>query len=325
MSRNNPAPPALEAPAEDPLRWLTDEAPAILDHVRRQGAVVIRGLRLSDAADLAAARDALRLLPCHTTEQFATRDDRGTGVVTPIHWPEDRELCPFQEGSAGRAFPSLVLTACVRLPLAGCAHHLSDTRRLPELLPQPLADRIRRHGWVLTRTFHEGFGMSWQEAFSVATREELEAVLLREEIEATWLPGGALRTTRARPGFIDHPVTGEACWFNDLAFFNTGSLDPTERQIMTHAFGKDLPTHTTLGDGSAVSDGELAALQAGYVAVRREVAWQEGDLIVADNLLTAQGRPALKGSPQFLVAFADECLPSPLPTPRRSPDGFVMR
>jgi len=305
-SRTDVALPTLEAPAEHPLRWLEDEAPVVLDHVRRRGAVVVHGLRLSCPEDLAAVRDTMGLLPHRTSEQLATREERGNGVVTPIRWPEDRELCPFQEGSASLAAPSLVLTACVRVPpTTACQHHLSDVRRLPEVLPEALVGRVRTHGWALTRTFHEGFGMSWQEAFSVSSREQLQAVLLRDEIEAAWLPDGALRTTRRRPGFVDHPETGEACWSNDLAFFHTGSLDPTEREIMTRAFGEDLPMQTTIGDGSPLSDGELAALQAGYTAVRREVTWQQGDLVIADNRLTAQGRPALRGSPQLLLALAD--------------------
>jgi len=302
----------VEAPAGDPTGWLAAEAAMVLDHVRLQGAVVVRGLRISSPADLAAARGALGHAPHRATEKFAPREGRAGGVVTPISWPEDRELCPSQEGSSSLAPPTLVLTACVWLPSAGPQHHVSDMRRLPEVLPRALLDKVREHGWVLTRTFHDGFGMSWQEAFAVATREELARVLAREEIEATWLPGGALRITRRRPGFVAHPQTGEACWFNDLAFFNTGSLEPTEREVMTRAFGDDLPIQTAFGDGRPLSDGELAGLHAGYTSVRRVVTWQEGDVVVADNLLSAQGRPPLVGCPQLLVAIADNPGADPL-------------
>lgn len=325
-SQTDAALPVVEAPDGDPTGWLAAEAPVFLEHVRRHGAVVVRGLRMNSPEDLAAARDALGLSPHRATEHFAPREDRADGVVTPISWPEDRELCPSQEGSSTLTPPALVLTACVRLPRPGARHHVSDMRRLPEVLPDALVDRVRALGWGVVRTFHEGFGMSWREAFAVATREELERVLAREEVEAEWLPRGALRTTRHRQAFVEHPGTGEPCWFNDLAFYNTGSLDPAELEIMTRAFGQDLPMQTAFGDGRPLSAGELADLQAGYTAVRREVTWQEGDVIVADNLLSAQGRPPLVGSPQLLVSLADERgAESPVPPPTSPSDAISTR
>ncbi|MGZ0150532.1 TauD/TfdA family dioxygenase [Kribbella sp. WER1] len=304
----------LEAPAGDPMGWLTTEAPMVLDRVGRQGAVVVRGLQIGSPKDLAATRDALGHVPHRATEHFAPREDRAGGIMTPFSWPRDRELCPSQEGSCSLAHPALVLTACARLPRSGSQHYVSDVRRLPEVLPDELVERLRAFGWTVARTFHEGFGMSWQDAFGVMTREELEQVLAREEIDATWLPDGALRTTRHRSAFVDHPGTGESCWFNDLAFLNTGSLDPTEREVMRRAFGQDLPMETTFGDGQPLSTGELTTIQAGYTAVRREVTWQEGDVLVADNLLSAQGRPPLVGSPELLVAIADRRAAPPTPT-----------
>lgn len=308
----------VEAPTGDGARWLAAEASTVLDHVRREGAIVLRGLGTAGPQDLAVVRDALGHTPHRPTELFAPRADRGHGVVTPFDWPEDRELCPSQEGSSSLAPPTLVLTACVAMSRPGSQHHVSDVRRLPELLPVDLVERVRTLGWTVTRTFHEGFGMAWQDAFGVTTRDDLEEKLAREEIEATWLRGGTLRTTRHRAGFVDHPGTGEPCWFNDLTFYNTGSLDPDARTVMTRAFGQDLPMETALGDGQPLGADDLATLQAGYTAARREVTWREGDVVVADNLLSAQGRPPLVGSPEILVALADgprRDAPAPAPAP----------
>lgn len=239
-------------------------------------------------------------------EHLAPREKYDDGIMTPIRWPGDRELCPSQEASGSLSPPALVLTACVRLPQPECVHHLSDVRRLPNVLPDGLADRIRTLGWRMARTFQPGFGMSWQEAFSVSTPDELDHVLVQEMIERTWMPGDVLHTTRRRAAFIDHPHSGEPCWFNDVAFYNAGSLDPVDRAIMMRAFGEDLPMQTTFGDGQPLSAEDLAALQAGYAAVRRDVVWRQGDVVIADNRTTALGRPPLIGSPQFLVALADE-------------------
>lgn len=311
MIRSLQAPPGTAPPVmavasrADPAGWLRDYAATVREQVCAHGAVVVRGLPMRGAEDLAGARHALGLVAHDVAERLTPRDDLGHGVVSPIHWPDDRELCPFQEGSANLHPPTFVLTACADQPGEPTVHHLSDLRRLADTLPEALVARLREDGWALIRTFHEGFAMSWQEAFSVATRDELEALLLREQVEASWQSTGALRTTRRRVGLVEHP-DGRTHWVNDLTFFHTGSLDPEERAIMAAAFGDDLPMRTAYGDGSPVPDDELAALQRGYTAHRQDLTWAEGDLLVVDNLAVAQGRPPLTGRRQLLVALADD-------------------
>lgn len=292
------------ASGASPAGRLRDCAAVVLEQVRVHGAVVVRGLLVRGAEDLAAARDALGLVGHDVAERFIPRDDLGHGVVSPVHWPDDREMCPFQEGSASLHPPTFVLTACIDQPGEPTVHHLSDVRRLPDTLPASLVTRLREHGWALTRTFHEGFGMSWQEAFAVSTRDELESLLVGEQVEATWLPTGSLRTTRHRVGLVERPDE-RTRWINDLAFFHTGSLDSDERAIMSAAFGDDLPMRTAYGDGSPVPGDELAALQQGYTAQRQDLTWAEHDLLVVDNHAIAQGRPSLSGRRQLLVALAD--------------------
>ena len=309
--RQDTAVPSFDAPAESPHSWLRATAATFRDHILASGAVLIRGLPMQGPTDLIAARDALGVGVHHPVEDFTLRDGFGDDVVSPIRWPDDRILCPFQENSFNLTFPSVVLTACVTPPDSGGQHSLSDARQLADHLPAPLAHRIRSGGWTLTRVFYEGFGISWRDAYSVADRDELEQVFEAEGIEARWLPHGTLHTSRHRPGVIEHAATGEECWFNQIAFLNAGSLDPNERAIMAKAFGADLPMNTYFGDGSPLSEEDLTAVQDAYVAVSCDVPWQRGDLLIVDNVKIAQGRAPLEGSPEFLVTFGSE-----MPRPR---------
>ncbi|MFG3052273.1 TauD/TfdA family dioxygenase [Kitasatospora sp. NPDC048239] len=297
--------PSFEAPTDSPLPWLRGMTATIRDHLLVHGAVLVHGLPMDGPDRLAEARDALGIGSFTPTEVFNRRRDFGGGVISPISWPQDRHICPIQENSFSRRFPPVVLTACITPPEGDGRSHLSDARRIAGRLPAHLSDRVREGGWTMTRAFHGGFGIAWPEAFPVTDRAALEELLAAEGIEFDWLPNGTLHTVRRLPGVIRHPVTGEECWFNQLSFLNAGSLDPNERAYMTRAFGRHLPMNTFFGDGSPLSEEDVAAIDHAYDSVKTELPWRRGDLLITDNIIMAQGRSQVEGSPEFLVALGE--------------------
>jgi hypothetical protein len=319
-----PVLPAFAAPIDHPFSWLRGMAATIRERMLARGAVVLHGLPLTGPASLAEARDALAIERHTLTEAFNGRRDFGHGIVSPISWPLDRPICPFQEGAFSADYPSVVLTACVSPPEGDGQAHLSDVRRIAEQLPVHLADRVRADGWMLSRVFHVGFGISWQEAFSAPDRAALDRVLQAARIEAEWMPNGTLHTMRHRPGVVVHPATGKECWFNQIAFLNAGSLDPAERAVMARSFGRYLPMNTFFGDGSPLSDEDLTAIQDAYDTVKIGVQWRSGDLLVTDNISMAQGRSAYQGSPEFLVSLGGEwhSIPGPKPETQKASTSY---
>ncbi|MEY9933125.1 hypothetical protein ABH926_007778 [Catenulispora sp. GP43] len=309
------AAPVLQAPDADPLGWLAASAPTISARLLDTGAVLVRGLPASSPADLAAARAALGVQPFVSTEAFGHRSELAQGVLSPIRWPAGRELCPYQEEAFGTIVPGTVLTACVRPPDSGGEALLSDAHALLAHLPEHLRDRLSTQGWLMTRSFHGYFGMTWQDAFGVADRERLTEVLAAQGIDHAWLPDDVLRTRRRRTAILRHPSTGLECWFNQIAFLNNGSLEPRERALLTEAFGDDLPVDSAFGDGTPLSPHDLSALHAAYDATTTAIAWQSGDLLVTDNIRTALGRAPHSGDPAFLVALGD-------PVDRRAHEQF---
>lgn len=297
--------PVFNAPQQNWMEWLAESSAAIRSRVLMEGAVVVRGLALKNPADVALARDALGIRVFQSTERFGHRQEGENGVVSPIRWPEERDLCPYQEESFSLVAPSIILTGCIRPPDAGGEALLSDARQISRHLPLDFVDQVRTHGWIMTRVFHPRFGMSWQDAFDCLEREELVSLLDRKGITYEWLDDGTLRTWRRRPVFQTHPVTGDECWFNQLAFLNRGSLEPRERELLSLAFGDDLPMDTTLGNGQSLSGANFQAILDAYDATTTKLTWQAGDLCVADNLLTAQGRASLVGDAEYWIAFGD--------------------
>ncbi len=77
--------------------------------------------------------------------------------------------------------------------------------------------------------------------------------------------------------------------------------DYTAVEMVATTLGVD----TALGDGQSLSESDFLAILGAYDATTTRLAWRAGDLLVADNLLTAQGRSPLTGTAEYWIAFGD--------------------
>lgn len=195
-------------------------------------------------------------------------------------------------------------------------------------LPAALVERMRACGWVLTRTYSETLSVAWQSAFGATAREEVEAYCAENAIACAWDEEGTLRTSQVRPGIVRHPQTGDEVWFNHMAFWNRFSLDEELREVLLDELGPEgLPFDTGLGDGVPLTEADLAAVNAAYERATVRRAWQPGDLLIVDNVLTAHGRDPFRGDRRIVVAMGDpvavaDCAPTVAPVPepwRRCP------
>ena len=74
-------------------------------------------------------------------------------------------------------------------------------------------------------------------------------------IEFEWQPDGGLRTRQRRSAVVRHPVTGQRCWFNQIAFLNEWTIDPEVREYLVDVYGADgLPFNTRFGDGDPIGE-----------------------------------------------------------------------
>jgi hypothetical protein len=298
-------PLTIQSSEDSPFDWLLEVADDIRSTVRTQGAALIRGLPIREPGDLTIARKALCVSPYRATELFGQRTGYGDGVTSPIEWPAERELCPFQEETFSAVVPSIALTACVRPPETGGEACISDSRELLRHLPDDIVRRFRESGWMLTRVFRDEFGMKWRDAFGLDSYDALIELFAKTGVDHTRISNGGLRTVRWRPATVVHPATGEECWFNQAAFFNSASLEPRDLAVLRRAFGPDIPTETSYGDGSPLTEDEVFAIHEAYARTSAAIQWQAGDLIVADNILTAQGHQSYTGKPLFFTCLGD--------------------
>jgi alpha-ketoglutarate-dependent taurine dioxygenase len=299
-------PPLLRAEGGDAQAWTAEHRDGLRAVVAEHGSVLVRGLGLGDAAEFAIVLQRLGAGLMTEKESFAPRQPYPGGIYSSTKWPANQPMCMHHELSYALEFPGLMAFACVSAPTTGGATAVADAPTVLDALPRELVERFEREGWLLTRTYNDEIGASFAEAFGTEDRTAVESYCRANAIDFQWQPDGGLRTRQRRSAVVRHPATGRRCWFNQVAFLNEWTLAPEVREYLVDVYGEDgLPFNTRFGDGAPVGEDVVALLNEVYEAHTAREPWQDGDLLLVDNIRTAHSRQPFEGSREVLVGMAD--------------------
>jgi alpha-ketoglutarate-dependent taurine dioxygenase len=300
-------------PTADAAGWASQHRDGLRSVVAQHGAVLVRGLALRDAAQVAAVFQRLGngLMP--EREAFAPRQMYYEGVYSSTKWPANQPMCMHHELSYTLEVPSLMMFACLTPPASGGVTGVADSTAVMNALPQDLVQRFAQEGWMLVRNYNDEIGASWADAFGTDNRSAVEAYCQANAIELEWQPDGGLRTRQRRYAVVGHPVTGQACWFNQIAFLNEWTMDPDVHEYLVEMYGAEgLPFTTAFGSGAPVGEEIVELLNRVYDANTLREPWQAGDLMLVDNVRMAHSREPYEGDRQVLVGMSE---PLRMPVP----------
>src|SRR5918997_3195651 len=300
-------PPTLRAEATgDAPGWTAERRDALRAVVAEHGSVLVRGLGLRDAAEIGAVFRRLATNLMTEKEALAPRRTYSDGVYSSTKWPQNQQMCMHHELSYTLEFPGLMMFACLSAPTDGGATVVADSPTVLDALPTELVERFEREGWLLTRNYNDEIGASFVEAFGTEDRDAVESYCRANAIEFQWQPDGGLRTRQRRSAVVRHPVTGQRCWFNQIAFLNEWTLAPEIREYLVDVYGADgLPFNTWFGNGDPIGADVVDLLNEVYEANTAREPWQAGDLVLVDNIRTAHSREPFEGPREVVVGLAD--------------------
>jgi alpha-ketoglutarate-dependent taurine dioxygenase len=194
---------------------------------------------------------------------------------------------------------------CVTPSIQGGETPIVDCRKVFERIDREIRRRFIEKGWMLVRNFGNGLSLTWQSVFQTEDKIEVEDYCRQAGIETEW-QGDRLRTRQTRQAVTQHPVTGEMVWFNHAAFFHVSTLEPSTREVLLAGLKEeDLPNNTYYGDGSPIELSVLDEIREAYRQEAVSFAWQEGDILMLDNMLCAHGRNPYAGPRKILVAMSE--------------------
>ena len=103
-----------------------------------------------------------------------------------------------------------------------------------------------------------------------------------------------------------HPKTGELVWFNHAAFFHYTTLEDSVSKALLAEFGEDgLPYNTYYGDGTPIEASVVEHIRQAYEQEKVMFLWQEGDILMLDNMSIAHAREPYVGDRLIATAMTD--------------------
>lgn len=231
-------------------------------------------------------------------------------------YPPELYLLPNNEVQYQRCSPRRVLFYCHRAPVKGGRTFVHRADAIVPLLREAgsagraLVDKLERFGLVIETGFlhrahplkNANYFQSWQERFG---SEDPDEALVRAraktlEYDECWI--------RADPGERGYPT------LMTRITLSTFWSDPADRRryLRFPRIALDGPSakngyrRFTLSNGEELSGEEREALITAYLASREGLRWNDGDLVLFDNLRYGHSRESFEGDREVYVGMAGE-------------------
>jgi alpha-ketoglutarate-dependent taurine dioxygenase len=294
--------------------WARENLVLIENLLQQSGAILFRGFLAEGQNEMEKFNQAINLNLMNYMEGATPRKPLGNNVYTSTEFPPDQTIALHNENSYVTSWPMKLNFCCIVAPQDRGETPIADVRKVLARIRPAVRQRFQEKGYMLVRNFSEHLGLPWRTSFKVSTRQELEDYCRRAWIEPTWKDEDHLMTRQVRPPTARHPRTQEEVWFNHIAFWHVSSLIDTVRQILLNDYSEEgLPFNTYFGDGSRIEEDIVAELRQAYEAETVRFPWQQGDLLLVDNMLVAHGRSPYSGARKIIVSMGESYTRTDMP------------
>ena len=224
------------------------------------------------------------------------------GVYTSTEYPPRFMIPLHNELSYSNNYPSQVYFCCLVAPEEGGETPIGDSRAILKNIDARIVEEFKLKKLRYERNLQgdAGSGYSWQDAFETNDKSTVEDCCRRMDADFEWKKNGGLRVSQIRPATTIHPETSEEVWFNQADGFHPSIFDEETRAATPE---DEFRLNVRFADGSPLDIEKLNRIRE---VLRNEMVifpWQEGDVLVLDNILTAHGRMPFCGARKIILAM----------------------
>lgn len=286
------------------LQWLETNKSSVLEKLQTTGAVLFRGF---DQLSIETFEQLLTKLSGQLVDysyRSTPRNQVSGKIYTSTHYPAHQTIALHNEMSYSRQWPMTIGFFCVQPAGEGGETPLADSRKIfAKIDPEIREEFIRKQVMYVRNYDDDALDLSWREVFQTDSRAEVESYCLKAGMKAEWNGDKQLRTSQVCQAAIKHPLTGEMVWFNQAHLFHVSSLDQDVRDLLKSTSRGNEPRNAFFGDGSAIDEAVLDHIRSVYEKEKVTFPWQQGDVLILDNILKAHGRNPYRGPRQIVVGM----------------------
>ena len=284
--------------------WVGRQRDELVRLSSEHGAILFRGFPLQSDRDFDQFVDAFGLtnFPYEESLSNAVRINRTERVFTANEAPSDVRILLHHEMAQTPVYPSRLFFFCEQPAESG-----GET---PLCRSDVLLDRLRDRSPEFARMCEErgltysnvmpatadaasGMGRSWKCTFRADNRPVAEERMRSLGYSWDWLDDGSLRATTPVLPAVKTLPSGRQAFFNQLIAAAGGWKDARN----------DPSKAITFGDGTPLDADDVAVAVEVADDLTFDLAWQQGDVALVDNLVTMHGRRPFTGTRKVLASL----------------------
>lgn len=310
--------PLVIQPAVDGVNliiWAANNREQIEAWLLRHGGILFRNFNVRAVGEFEQFIQALSGALLDYSYRSTPRSWVSGKIYTSTEYPAAQSIPLHNEMAYSLNWPMKICFFCVKVAEQGGETPIADSRKIFQRLDPKIKDKFMQKKVLYVRNYGDKVDLTWQNVFQTTSQSDVESYCQQAGIEYEWKDSVSaagrdsvlrLRTRQICQSVATHPKTGETVWFNQAHLFHVSSLNPEVRQSLISTFKEDdLPRNAYYGDGSPLEDSVLDEIRDLYQQEAVIFPWQEGDILMLDNMLAAHGRLPFVGSRKVVVGMAE--------------------
>lgn len=286
------------------IEWAKKHASSFEEKLLECGAILFRGLDMKSVADFEQFASAI-CPSLYGDYGDLPRESMGEKVYESTPYPKDKAILFHNESSHMPSWPLKQWFYCAKAAPDRGETPIVDCRKIYQLLDDDVVHEFTEKKLMYVRNFIHGLDVDWQEFFRTDDKAEVESKCRDSHVDCEWTDDG-LRLRQLAAAVARHPKTGEMTFFNQIQLHHSSYLDDDIRESLMLIYGEEgMPRNVYFGDGSPIDASLVKEIEQLYWDNSVQFPWQEGDVLMVDNMLVAHARNPFSGPRKIVVAMGE--------------------